>query len=69
MLSDETVIALETALPTILSINEVAAFLSCSAITVRRMITDKQLPAFKQEAEWNILRSDLIQYLSDHSNI
>lgn len=57
-------------LPTILSIKEVAGFLSISHMTVYRMIYQGQLPAYKASGgEWNVNRSDLIRTCSMASNL
>jgi hypothetical protein len=69
MLSPELKAELE-ALPTIMSISDVAAALSTCHLTIYRMIYEDQLPAFKDgDGEWNILREDLIKVCSRNSNI
>lgn len=69
MLTDDTRAELTSTLPAILDIPEVAKFLRCSILTVRRLIWDKQLGAYMTEGQWNINRDDLIQYLDDHSSL
>ena len=58
-------------LPSLMSVQEVAFTLRISSTTVYRLISSKQLNAFKVEGsnEWNIRRSDLIEYLRGRETI
>jgi len=69
MLKNETREEISNSLPVILSIKDAASFLRCSDLTIRRMIYDGQLIAFKEGEEWQIARPDLITYLSRHSSL
>ncbi|HOV64449.1 MAG TPA: helix-turn-helix domain-containing protein [Spirochaetia bacterium] len=69
MIEEGTREEIKRTLPGILTIRDVAEFLSVSPITVRRMIWDNQLPGYIADGEWNILRTDLITYLSRHGNL
>lgn len=69
MLERATKAELIDSLPLILSVPEVADFLAVSHRTVSRMIRDGQIVAFRDEEEWQILRDDLLSYLSHHSSL
>ena len=57
-------------LPTILSIREVMGVFSFSRRTVIRLIRKGKLPAWKDsENIWCIARADLIEFISQHSNL
>lgn len=68
MLTKETTDELSKTLPAIMTIKDLAAFLRCSEITIRRMIWEKQIRAYMADGEWNIARPDLFEYLRKHSN-
>ena len=57
-------------LPTILSIQEAAAFFSVRYLTIFRLIHAGKLPAWKDdEGYWCIARSDLRRFFSKNSNL
>ena len=59
-------------LPSLMSVQEVASTLRISSTTVYRLISSKQLNAFKVDSEgreWNIRRKDLIAYLQRNETI
>lgn len=59
-------------LPSLMSVQEVAFTLRISSTTVYRLISSKQLNAFKVDSEgreWNIRRKDLIAYLQRNETI
>lgn len=68
MLTKETISELSQTLPAIMTIKDLAGFLRCSEITIRRMIWEGQLRAYMADGEWNIARPDLFNYLQRHSN-
>lgn len=69
MIRPSTKIQLKTNLPLILTVPEVAGILCVSQKTVKRMVRDGQIDSITEEKETQILRDDLIFYLSKHSNL
>jgi len=68
MISDSMKKAIE-ALPSILSINEIAEFFSVAYLTVYRLVRRKELAAYKDdEGCWCILREDLKKFCSKNCN-
>ncbi len=49
----------------LLTIKEVADYLRCDPKTVRRLITERALAAYKIGREWRVSDSDLRKFLSD----
>jgi excisionase family DNA binding protein len=69
MLSDSLKLKIKN-LPAILSIRETADFCSVAYLTVYRLISRGQLPAWKDdEGNWCVARSDLLTYCSRNSNL
>ncbi|WP_369695320.1 helix-turn-helix domain-containing protein [Gracilinema caldarium] len=68
MISEQSKKALKT-IPAILSIGDTAATLKCSRATIRRLIKRGDLKAFFTPEGWMVYRGDLINYLSNHSNL
>ena len=59
-------------LPSLMSVQEVASTLRISSTTVYRLISSKQLNAYKVEEgsnEWNIRRTELIKFLQRNETI
>ncbi len=52
----------------VLTVDEVAAELRVSAQTVRKLIEEGQLRAFKVRGQWRIRRADLDRYIEKQSN-
>ena len=53
----------------LLTISQTADYLQLSNKTVRRLINDQKLPAYKVgERVWRVKESDILQYLSDNAN-
>ena len=72
MLGELTRNELTKNLPAIMTINDISAFLRCSSLTVRRLIKDGELEAYKLGEEhnrWNINRRDFLRFLSRNGNM
>jgi len=53
----------------LLTITQTAEYLQLSDKTVRRLIKDDKLAAYKVgERVWRVKESDIVKYLSDNSN-
>ncbi len=60
---------LEKTLPSILNIMDICSILTVSPDTIYREIQDGKLLAYKADGEWNVLRSDLLEYMEKRSTI
>lgn len=69
MLSEEVRDRLAEILPAIMSINDIVHFLEVDHLTIRRLIWDKELPAYMTDGEWNINRGDFLVFLSKNSSL
>lgn len=54
--------------PTILTVQEVAAYLRLHAVTVYRMAQNGKLPAFRVGRRWRFKRDQIEQWLTDRHN-
>ena len=53
----------------LLTISQTADYLQLSDKTVRRLINDRKLAAYKVgERVWRVKESDIVEYLKDRSN-
>ncbi|HET8680023.1 MAG TPA: helix-turn-helix domain-containing protein [bacterium] len=52
--------------PTILTVQEVAAYLRLHAVTVYRMAQNGDLPAFRVGRRWRFKLDQIEQWVSDH---
>ncbi len=60
---------LEKQLPSILNLQDICSILAVSPDTIYREIRDKKLEAYKADGEWNILKSDFIDYMEKNSTL
>ena len=52
----------------LLNIEETSRLLNVSTMTVRRMIADKDIKAFKVKNQWRIDEREIIKYLENNTN-
>lgn len=60
---------LEKQLPSILNLSDICSILMVSPDTIYREIKDHRLIAYKADGEWNVLKSDLLDYMEKISTI
>jgi excisionase family DNA binding protein len=56
-------------LPAILDVQDICSTLRVSRKTVMREITAEKIPAYRADDEWNVTRSDFLEYLSRNANL
>ncbi|HMF47001.1 MAG TPA: helix-turn-helix domain-containing protein [Candidatus Saccharimonadales bacterium] len=53
----------------LLTLEQVAEYLNVDKFTVYRLLSDKQLPAFKVGNQWRFKRRMIESWLNQHSNV
>ena len=53
----------------LLTLEQVAEYLNVDKFTVYRLLSDKQLPAFKVGNQWRFKRRMIESWLNQHSNL
>jgi excisionase family DNA binding protein len=53
----------------LLTLEQVAEYLNVDKFTVYRLLSDKQLPAFKVGNQWRFKRRMIENWLNQHSNV
>ena len=53
----------------LLTLEQVAEYLNVDKFTVYRLLSDKQLPAFKVGNQWRFKRRMIENWLNKHSNV
>lgn len=63
MLNEQEKNYIITTYPVIMDFADIMSLLQVSERTVYRLISSGEMPGWKEEDEWNVLRSDVIAYL------
>jgi excisionase family DNA binding protein len=53
--------------PQVMTIEEVAVYLSFAEATIRRMLRDREIPAAKVAGQWRFLKTEVDRWLADLS--
>jgi excisionase family DNA binding protein len=69
MLPDDLKDELLATLPVILDVQDLCSILRVSKKTIMREISERRLVAYQIDGEWNINRSDFLNYLSQTATL